>query len=570
MFFSSSSDKASFPTWFLGFCYCVALFGICALIKMLYADANPAVAVGVANQLIWWMVGSGMIAGALAAWQVNAETLPGPLGIIKSLLILGVFILSGLLSAPFLLRSWVLTVEGDPESGRFYLAFHFLPSPESVLAAMVYLGVSYLLVLVLPLLCSYARFFKVLAPVVLLSGVTIMGSEIVGSWLAKQDLPTPGPIRTEVRAQTEEEQRKWLELDCDAGNGKACLNLVFAERRHAGEEGERNVYTKVCQRNIQMEFPPCPQLVEILSHTISREAAIDQVCSLNLDGCEAVGKELEAQYTMLYAQRAYRFVCGKQPESESCQRARELDALLEPELITPPQPTEDGPFCDYDPKSCLGPAMELVKEGRYDHAAWLYYTWCKSNKYPLEDCGMWLQLARWRTYFAEELNHLLAVKALKAPVDNPIQIKTLIDRLCMKGDGKSCFFSAALKEIANPKDIETNRKMYQRACELGDVRGCTNALSISSRHPGEGMPLPLDADTRYRKLCFDQGEVEACSELADLSVKRFESTLGPEREQDRPRVRVLLEQTCQREVAARLGNKNACRQFNRLKRIKSI
>ena len=319
-----------------------------------------------------------------------------------------------------------------------------------------------------------------------------------------------------------------------------------------------------------MEFPPCEQLVEILSHSVSREEAIDQVCALSVEGCTSVAHTFEGQYTMIYAQHAHRVVCGTQPENDSCRRMQELALLVEPELVAPPQPTGGGPFCDDDPTSCLDLAGGLVKEGRYEHAAWLYYTWCKSHKSPLEDCGTWLQLARWRTYFSEAVKHLLETKALKASVDNPRTIRPLIEATCAKGDGMSCFFLAVLTEIAQPKDVEATRKVYKRACDLGYVRGCTNALSISSRHPGEGMPLPSDAEQRYSVLCFERNEAESCGQLAILSVQQFEWKGAHRQEVDRAGMRTLLEQTCQREVAARLGDKDACRQFNRLKRGSSL
>lgn len=69
MFFSESSKGTSLPTGFLAFCYGVALIGICAQINRLYVDANPMPAITVADDILQWMVGSAMVAGALAAWH---------------------------------------------------------------------------------------------------------------------------------------------------------------------------------------------------------------------------------------------------------------------------------------------------------------------------------------------------------------------------------------------------------------------------------------------------------------------------------------------------------------------
>ncbi len=567
---SESSEKATVPTGMLAFCYCIAIGWLGWLIISNYVDAQPGNAVAVANQALWWMIAAGMVAGALAAWQVEADTLPGPMRVVTSIVLLEVGVVCGLLSAPLLLRSWVFTVDGEASSGRVYFAWHFLPSSEAIAASSAYVGVSYALLLLLPMLRRQAAALHVLLPLVAAAGLITIG---YCNWVAftlHADRPVAGAIVSQVHSQEPEERGKSVARDCEGGNGKACLDWVFAERRTHGEEGEQRVYTQLCQRNAQMEFPPCVELAAMLSHKTTQEAAIDQVCALHVDGCKAVAQAFEARYTMGYAQRAHQAVCTQRPGDESCQRAQELDAFVEQELMAPVQPAGDGPFCDFEPKSCLRLITDAMHDGNFAHASWLAFTYCRSQKSELDSCGTWLDVARRRTYFAETVTHLVEAHALKAPVDDPKAIASLVTQRCGKKDGMSCFFQAVLEEIDHPKEVERARTWYQRACDLGYVRGCTNALSISTRHPGEGLPLPSDAEPRFTALCFDRNEAEACGQLAVLAADQF-TWRGVRREPvDRPAVRKLLEDTCQREVAARLGDKDACRTYVRMKRVSTL
>lgn len=566
MFQTESSENRSVPTGLFACGYFLAISVLGGLIVVSYVDANPTPAVSLANQILWWMVGAGLIVGAFAAWEVETESLPGPISVAKSIVLLEVCIVCGLLSARMLLGSWIVTIEGDPNPGRLYLVSYVLPSTESIVAATAYVGVSYGLLMILPMLRQQSPALKALVPVLAVSGLIMIGYHTLNAYSLKADQPVAGAIASQVHSQPVEDRAKSLEADCDAGNARACSDLIGVEWHRSREEGELKVYTRLCKRSPPMEFPPCVELATILSHKTSQEDAIDQVCAMNVDGCKAVAEAFEARYTMGYAQRAHQVVCSQQSGDDSCRRAKELEALVEMELKAPVQPTGDGAFCDSEPKSCLGLATQAMKDGRIDYARWLTFTSCKANKLVLDNCSSWLEVSRRSTYFTETLNHLLEERALKAPIDNPKAIASVVEQRCIKKDGMSCFFKAVLAEIDHPNDVEGTRKVYQRSCDLEYLRGCTNALSISTRHPGDGMPLPSDAEQRFSTLCLELNEAEACGQLATLAVEQFEWKLAHRQAADRAGMRVLLEQSCQREVAARLGDKDACRHFNRLKR----
>lgn len=370
-------------------------------------------------------------------------------------------------------------------------------------------------------------------------------------------------------AATPEEHAIRLLRDCDDSNGKACLDLLFLERRIHKEEGERKAYTRMCERNVQMEFPPCVELMSLLSHSMPREAAIDEVCHLSLVACGTLAEFFEDNRTARYAFHAHRLVCQKDPHSPSCARMPEVEPLIEPELTPPDTALPQAQSCDSDPNKCFEVARILALHGYYAEAAPAYAQWCRFNKHPLEDCGKWLELARWRTSFDQVLLHLEQRHSLQKPIGNAKELYPIVERTCSSGDGKSCFFLAMLVEIDHPTDIEGARQIYQRACDLGHQPGCTNALSIFSRQRTASLP-PADADLRYTTLCFERDEAEACSELGHLASRTFESAGASERQQERPRIQELLNQTCQREVLARLANKVACREWQRLKRIKAI
>lgn len=367
-------------------------------------------------------------------------------------------------------------------------------------------------------------------------------------------------------AATQEEHAIRLQRDCDDGNGKACLDLVFLERRMHKEEGEQKVYTRMCERNVQMEFPPCIELMSLLSHSIPREAAIDEVCRLSLIGCETLARFFEDNQTARYAFHAHRLVCQRDLHSPSCSRMSEVESLIEPELAPPETTLPQVQSCNSNPNKCFEGARILALQGYYAEAAPAYAQWCRFRKYSLEDCNMWLELAHWRTSFDQVLSHLEQRHALKGPIGNAKDLYPTVKQNCSSGDGQSCFFLAILVEIDYPTDFEEARQIYQNACDLGHQPGCTNALSIFRRHRTDSL-LPADADLRYTTLCFNRDEAEACSELGLLASKKFESVGVAERQQERPRIQELLSQTCQREVRARLANKVACREWQRLKRI---
>lgn len=427
--------------------------------------------------------------------------------------------------------------------------------------------------------------FRLLVLVVLIGGLTILGTKMVRDRPANQHdtiktsvaeipvvpLSTPELDTYPYRkpAATQEEHAIRLQRDCDDGNGKACLDLVLLERRMHKEEGERRVYTRICERNVRMEFPPCVELMSLLSHSMPREAAIEEVCRLSLVACGTLAEFFEDNRTARYAFHAHRLVCQKDPHSSSCARMPEVESLVEPELAPPDTALSQAQSCDSDPNRCFERARVLALHGYYAEAAPAYAAWCRFRKHPLEDCSMWLELARWRTSLDQVLRHLEQRHALNRPIGNAKELYPIVERTCSSGDGKSCFFLALLVEIDHPTQVEEAQKIYQRACDLGHQPGCTNTMSIFSRQRPASL-LPADTDIRYTTLCFERDEAEACSELGRLASRKFESAGSSERQQERPRIQELLNQTCHREVRARLANKVACREWQRLKRIQIL
>lgn len=523
-----------------------------------------------------WMLACALVAGSVISFRRHEGPPSRAREIMKSASAMTIVLILGLLASPvlptilFLLAPEALLTSSRP-AAFIYFARTVLPSSEWMLITMLFVLVSYLLLWMLPRFHHCTQPLRSVPLLLLFVGGGIIAIDIgstTHSILTSRSAVAPASA---VRPANAAEEQKWLETDCEAGNPKACEDLLYIVRHRAGPQARRETYVKVCRRGVPMASDPCVSLFTIDATSGTREQAIETVCGISFEGCLSVGKFLEDELNYGSAAYAYRLACTKKPGSEACPHAKELGSYAEAdELVAPSSAPQDGPFCDYTPKQCFSMADTLVKEGRFSQAAWLYQTGCRHNKYPLDHCWPWLRFARLRTYFVAETQHLTELKALASPLEDHARLKPLVDQACKRGDGMSCFYAGVMKELRDPADVEGAKGIYAQACRLSFALGCTNALAVSTRHPGDVVPLPQDAEPHYAELCMDRNEVEACSELAKRMVNQFERKQIPERDKERERLRAFLEQACRKEIGAMFGYKLACSQLNRLKDIGAL
>jgi TPR repeat protein len=134
---------------------------------------------------------------------------------------------------------------------------------------------------------------------------------------------------------------------------------------------------------------------------------------------------------------------------------------------------------------------------------------------------------------------------LPAPVQQALQT---VDRACQSAsDGRACGALGLLRARGSgvPRDEHLAAKLYEKACDAGDVGSCDRLGKAYL--DGDGVVADdVTALQFFRRGC-DRAQAEACTDLANMYC------MGRGVPRDAPRSTALLRQSCE------AGDKVACR-----------
>ncbi len=124
---------------------------------------------------------------------------------------------------------------------------------------------------------------------------------------------------------------------------------------------------------------------------------------------------------------------------------------------------------------------------------------------------------------------------MKAPSDE--RLDWYLERGCEVGSANACF-EAGRREMSKPEgvDFQLAAERFDRACDLGEMSGCTSLVDLITAEKVEGSVKT--APQAFETACLKRNSPEACTELA------MELIRGVDLPRDPARARALLHRAC--------------------------